>query len=73
MQMTLRDQDRDPRAAACHTPRDRRRRAPCPAILRAARGRRHRHSAADVGLRVRPIQRGLQASQQLKQVVEQAL
>jgi hypothetical protein len=59
--MTWSAQDRDPRAAAGHTPRDRRRRARGPAILRAARGRRHRHRAADVALRGRRLQHGLQA------------
>jgi uncharacterized protein len=41
--------------------RDRRLRARCQAILMAARGRRHRHTAADVGISGRTIQRWLKA------------
>jgi transposase len=64
MKITLSDQERDQLEEAFHTTRDRRLRARCQAILMAARGRRHRHIAEDVGISVRTIQRWLKAYQQ---------
>jgi transposase len=46
-----------------HTTRDRRLRDRCQAILMAARGRRHRQMAEDLGVSGRTLQRGLNAYQ----------
>jgi transposase len=62
MKLILNDQAHRQRQEAFKSATNARLRARCQAILMAARGRRHRHIAADLGVSVRTIQRLLYAS-----------
>jgi transposase len=61
IKLTLSNQERRQVEEIFKTTPDRRLRARCQAILMAARGRRHRHIADDLGICVRTIQRWLNA------------
>ena len=60
IQVTLSELERRRLEDTCNTTRDRRLRDRCQALLMAARGRRHRQIAADLGISPRPLQRWLQ-------------
>jgi transposase len=59
IKLTLSDQEHRQLEEVFKTTPERRLRARCQAILMAARGRRHRHIAEDLGISVRTIQRWL--------------
>jgi transposase len=63
MKMALHDQERQQLETIFKTTPDRRLRPRCPAILMAARGRRHRQMAEDLRISVRTLQRWWPASQ----------
>jgi transposase len=63
MTVNLHEDEGRRREDTFHTTQDRRLRDRCQAILRAARGRRHRQLAEDLGISVRTLQRWLNAYQ----------
>jgi transposase len=63
MQITLSDQERSQLEEVFQTTADARVRTRCQAILMAHRGRRHRHTAGDLGVAVRTLQRWFRAYQ----------